>query len=269
MPADARTTALQPFWDRPTTSGLFSDYDGTLAPIVLDPSRARAFPGAIDTLAALVSRVGRVGVISGRPASFLVEHFGGRGLHLSGLYGLETVAAGSPGVVLSEEAASWAIAVEEAARRAESDPGGAAPGLGVERKGLALTLHFRRDPSLESAARRWAAEESARSGLVAHTARMAVELRPPLPASKGTALMAAATGLDRVCFIGDDFADLDAFDAIDLLARDGVHGLRVAVASDEGPQSLLERADVVVEGVAGAVDLLGQLLAGYCRTEPD
>lgn len=256
--------ALQPFWTHPATSGVFSDYDGTLAPIVADPALARAFPGAIEVLRALAGRLRRVGIISGRPASFLVDHLGGRGLFLSGLYGLETVDVESGRVLPLPESLPWIGAVDEVATRAERfEFTGLPPGVGVERKGLSLTLHFRFDPTLEEVVWRWAETEANRTGLVAHLARMAVELRPPVAANKGTALLAAADGLGRVMFVGDDFADLDAFDTLDELERRGCTVLRVAVASKEGPSALVSRADLVVGSPSKVMDLFTTLLAGF------
>jgi len=75
---------LAPLVDRPSASGVFTDYDGTLAPIVDDPERAEPLPGAVDALARLARRYARVGVISGRPGAWLAARLGGRGLVLSG-----------------------------------------------------------------------------------------------------------------------------------------------------------------------------------------
>src|SRR5262249_39746799 len=49
------------------------DYDGTLSPIVDDPSRAHPEPEAIDGLAQLSGHVDLVAVITGRPAQLAVE----------------------------------------------------------------------------------------------------------------------------------------------------------------------------------------------------
>ncbi len=244
---------------------MFSDFDGTLAPIVLDPTRAVPPAEALRVLGELVRWVGRVGVISGRPGAYLHEHLGGRGLHLSGLYGLETVRPDGQ-VTVVPEAIRWAEIVDQVASTAESPaPAGVAMGIEVERKGLAVTLHYRRCPDLAEAAHLWAERAARRAGLGAHTARMAVELRPPVVTTKGTALAQAAVGLDPVCFFGDDFADLEAFDALDELAAQGVTVVRVAVASPEGPPSLMQRADVIADGVGSAVGLLAELLAGLQR----
>ena len=89
------TELLAPFLADPDGTGVFSDFDGTLAPIVDDPATAVPLDGVVDALGDLARRYGRVGVISGRPASFLQTHLGGRGLFLSGLYGLEFVEGGT------------------------------------------------------------------------------------------------------------------------------------------------------------------------------
>ena len=70
-----------------------------------------------------------------------------------------------------------------------------------------------------------------------------------------------------VCFLGDDVGDLPAFDALDRLAAAGVHTVRVAVSTEEAPQEVLERADVVVDGPAGALAVLERLAAGQDPSE--
>jgi trehalose 6-phosphate phosphatase len=246
---------LAPLVDHPSASGVFTDYDGTLAPIVEDPERAEPLPGAVEALGRLARRYARVGVISGRPGAWLAARLGGRGLWLSGLYGLETVVDGS--VVALEEATRWAPVVEEVAGRAEAPAG---PGVDVERKGLAVTLHFRTRPDRREGVHAWAEAESARTGLALIAGRQSYELRPPVARNKRTAMREAASGLAAVCFAGDDRADLDAFDALDELAGAGVTALRIAVRSPEMPPEMADRADLVVDGPAGVLDLFQQLL---------
>jgi sugar/nucleoside kinase (ribokinase family) len=54
-------------------------------------------------------------------------------------------------------------------------------------------------------------------------------------------------------------ADGTAEIILDELAREGVTTLRVAVRSDESPEALLHRADVVVDGPSGVVKFLAEL----------
>ena len=236
----------------PGSTAICSDFDGTLSGIVEDPAAARPAPGAVDALAALADRYAVVAVLSGRPVSFLQEHLPAT-LELRGLYGLEAVSRG----VRSEhpEAASWRAAVElvtaEALERF--------PASLVESKGLSLTLHYRTHPSYAEQVLTFAGDAASRTGLALRAARQSVELHPPLAVDKGTVLTELASGLAAACFIGDDAGDLAAFDALDELAEAGTATARVAVRSAEAPAGLLERADLVVDGPAGAVALLRSL----------
>jgi trehalose 6-phosphate phosphatase len=90
---------------------------------------------------------------------------------------------------------------------------------------------------------------------------MSVELHPPIDEDKGTALRRlAAARRGPVLFMGDDVGDLTAFDLLDELAAAGRDVRRVAVDSPEVPGELRTRADLVVDGPAGAVELLRGLL---------
>ena len=244
-----------PFRADPESSAVFSDFDGTLAPIVDDPASALPLPGVVDELARLAGRYGRVGVISGRPAAFLQTHLGGRGMYLSGLYGLE-LATDDGDVRAAPEAERWRPVVEEVACRAVDElPSDA----GVERKGLSLTVHYRTAPDLEQEVMSWAEREATATGLAAHPARMSYELRPPVERDKGSVLAEAAEGRRQVCFLGDDRGDLSAFDTLDRLAASGAAVVRVAVTSPEAPEELLARADLVVEGPEGSLSFLRAL----------
>jgi trehalose 6-phosphate phosphatase len=248
---------LAPFRADPQGTAIVSDFDGTLAPIVADPAAARPLPGVVDTLAALARHYGRVGVVSGRPASFLVTHLGGRGLFLSGMYGLEMVPDGGSEVRAVAEAEPWRAVVEQAVAAAESE---LPPGIDVERKGLSLTVHYRGDPGRAPEAEAWVEAQARATGLAVHVARMSYELRPPVERDKGTVVADLAAGRGQVCFLGDDRGDLSAFDALDRLAATGVSAVRIVVSSEEAPAELLDRADLVVDGPEGALAVLRALL---------
>ena len=246
------TERLAAWLEHPEGSGVLTDFDGTVAPIVADPASARLLAGTDVVLAELARRYALVAVISGRPVAFLMDRLGHiPGLVLSGLYGLERARDGS--VETSPEAGAWRAAVDEVARAAES----AVPdGVGVERKGLSVALHFRTAPDLGGWVEGWAAGQATRTGLVVHPGKMSVELRPPVRSDKGTVVASLAAGLDRVCFLGDDLGDLPAFAALATMAAGGVDTLAVAVDSAETPDELLAAADVVVDGPEGAQSLL-------------
>ena len=252
----ARGAALAPLLADPARTGVFTDFDGTLSPIVDDPGQARPLDGAIDALSALVGRMARVGVISGRPADYLRRHLGVAGLSMWGLHGLEWVEGDK--VIPMPGVEPWREAVETATAAAEHDLAAVAD---VERKTLSVTLHFRRRPAAEQEIAAWAKEQAAATGLTVYAGRMSYELRPPVPHGKDVVLEAAATGLAAACFIGDDLGDAVAFDALDrLAATTGLHAVRIAVDSPEAPSQLVERADLVVDGPPGVVALLRHLM---------
>ena len=246
---------------------LVTDFDGTLAPIVNDPALARPLPAAVRALEVLAGALGLVGVLSGRPVAFLREHFPIAGIELVGQYGMERLAYG--GIVVDPRVEPFVRSVAEAATEAET----MWPMLLVERKGaLSVTIHWRGTPGHQPAP--GALEElAARHGLAMFDARMAAELRPPVPLDKGTALEMlladadrapdSAGGLGCVVVLGDDRGDLAAFDALDRELDDPsrespgeMEGLRIAVRSPEAPPELLDRADVVVEGPVAVAEFL-------------
>ena len=235
------------------------DYDGTLAPVVDRPSDAVPAPGAVAALQSLALRVGVLALVTGRPADVVVELAGLSdvpGLVVLGQYGAQRWQGGTltgatpvPGIARARELVP-ALLVREGAR--------------LEDKGLSLVVHTRRTSDPHGALLRLLPplrELAARLGLEAHPGRLVLELRPP-GFDKGGALQTLCQGSpSAVLFAGDDLGDLPAFDAVDALRQDGVPGVLVCSASDEGPAALRERADLVVDGPPGVVALLTTLLS--------
>ena len=247
--------------DDPRQALIGLDFDGTLAPIVPDPDQARAHPGVRPVLERLAPLVGRVAVVTGRPAEVAVDYGGLRdvtGLTVLGHYGLERWTDGQV------SAPPDSAAVETVRRRLPAllEAVGASPGTAVEDKGRSLAVHVRRtaDPAaaravVEGPLRDLAAEV----GLVVEPGRMVLELRPA-GADKGGAVrtLVAEAAPSVVVFIGDDLGDLAAFDAVDELRADGLPGLLVCSGSSE-ETALAGRADLVVDGPPGVVALLEAL----------
>lgn len=274
---DAPESSLwTPFLDEPQQTAIVTDFDGTLAPVVDDPSQSRPLAGAVEVLHRLSHRYARVGVVSGRPAAFIAEHLqlgdceeagqsdeGGEceGIRVSGLYGLERVRvsrAHDDEVTTHPDAEGWREVVDEVVTAAEDE---APEGVVVEHKGLSATLHYRAAQQHEAWVREWAEERARTTGLAPHPARMSYELRLPIESDKGSAVAELVEGLRVACFAGDDSGDLPAFEALDRLAKDeGMTVLKVAVRSDESPPELLEQADVDVDGPEGMVELFRGLL---------
>ena len=250
---------LAPLVADPPATALITDFDGTLSPIVTDPSTARPLDGVPELLGRLARRFGVVAVVSGRPAAFLVDRLGGpRGgtaeasgspVRFFGLYGLEEVGPDGS-VALAGVAEPWLAVVAEVADRLGSD---APAGVLVEAKGAAVTVHWRRAPD----ARGWAAkridEEAARSGLVPHLGRSSVELRPPIGIDKGTVTYDLAAGSQAVCYLGDDLGDLPAYAALARLAEErAADVVGVAVRDADTAPEVIAASDLVVDGPTGA-----------------
>ena len=234
---------------------MLTDFDGTLAPIVPDPELATPLPEAAEVLAALAESFGVVGVVSGRPASFLARHLGAASsVQLVGVYGCEWVEGGE--VRRAPEVEPWIGVAREVLTAARAE---APSGVGIEDKGASVTLHWRGAPERGEWASDFAEAWAKRTGLLLQPGRMAVEFRPPVDLDKGTAVERLARGCSAACFAGDDAGDLAAFEALDRMAERGVRAVRVAVADEESPPELSASADLVLSGPAEALEVLREL----------
>jgi trehalose 6-phosphate phosphatase len=261
-------TALQSLVSQPDNAGLFMDFDGTLSEIVSVPSDARPLPGVPELLKRLDAIFNVVAVVSGRRATELVEWLGSD-VEIWGVHGAERVRRGR--VVVSDRASPYLDAVAAARAEAEATVDGLdIEGVAVEDKKATVALHYRRAADVDSAEdtlQVLARELARRHGLATSSGKLVIELRPPVDLTKKAVVLerARAAGLRAVAFLGDDRVDLLAFDALDELEAQGVETLRVAVDSAEAPEELLGRADVVVDGPAGAIAWLSDLIEGHQR----
>jgi trehalose 6-phosphate phosphatase len=237
-------------------TGLFLDFDGTLAEIAPTPEEARAISGLGRVLERLAGRYAVVAVVSGRPArqvAGLVE----ASIRFYGLYGLEEASGPAPGS--RSLSGAMVAALPEIERAAAYFPGSR-----VEHKGVSAAVHYRGAADPDSA-RRVLLERlgrvAARHGLHVLEGKRVVELVAGPRPGKGEVIerVALEERLEHILFAGDDLADLDAFAAVDRLGERGVTGLRVAVRSEETPDALVEAADVVVEGPRGLLELLERM----------
>lgn len=233
-----------------TGVAVFTDFDGVLSPLVDDPDQARPAPGAVDALSRLVDDGASVTVISGRPVAFLAARISDPNIDLIGLYGLEQRLGGE--LSSHPSTGDWSPVVAEVADRALAELRDAR----VEEKGVSLTLHFRESPDLAAEVEAWAGAVAARSGLEIRPARQSVELHPPIPVDKGTALTDhTSPEATAVVYLGDDVGDLPAFRAV-VPAADGRPTLRVVVRNDGVKDELAEVADVLLDSATDVVPFL-------------
>jgi trehalose 6-phosphate phosphatase len=250
--------------ERAGRTAICLDFDGTLSPIVDDPEAARPLKGIVELLAPLAERFAAVALISGRPAGYLAEHAAAAGVRYLGLYGLQEIRDGrAQADPRLEEARPRVAEAHQALREAEAVRDS---GAWLEDKTYSVAVHTRRvaDPDrwagpIDAAAR----EIAERGGLEVVPGKLVWELRPPVQADKGDAVRRVVAESDArgVVVVGDDLGDLPAFAAVSALTADGYQGLRVGVRSTEAPAELLERADLIVDGPEGVLDLLRRLAA--------
>jgi trehalose 6-phosphate phosphatase len=239
---------LAPFRADPSRSAVLLDVDGVLAPIVARPELSAVPEATLVLLSGLLERYRLVACVSGRTLADVRRLVPLPGLLAAGNHGLELDIGDGPELVL--EAESWLGRMEAAAELLDH----AAGELGgfVERKGATLTVHWREAPDPVRAATELSQRAIAvahDTGLVTRPARMAIELRPPLPFDKGSAVRALlrARPCERSLYAGDDVTDIDAFAVVDVA---------VAVVSAEAPRGLVEAATF---SVTDAGELLSRL----------
>ncbi len=227
--------------EEPTRAAILLDVDGVLAPIVPRPEDARVPPETQAELRRLHAHYALVACVSGRA--------GDDARRIVGIP--ELVYVGNHGLELEPESGEWGRRLFRFIADVDWPE--------LEDKGLTASLHYRNAPDQEAARAELEAiaARARKAGFVARFGRKVLELLPPIQASKGTAVrrLLAERRLDRALYAGDDTTDLDAFRALDALEL----GVRVAVASPEGPRELAEAADVVVDGPPALRDLLRRL----------
>ncbi len=241
MAVDGSDSLLARLAEAPELTALLLDVDGVLAPIVDVPHEAVVPEQTRAELRRLHARYALVACISGRS-----------GADARRIVGIdELVYVGEHGLELEPEAAAWSERLHGFAATVDWED--------IERKPLTITFHYRRAED-EGEALKMLEAVAARAhheGFVPRFGRKVLELRPPVGAHKGTAVahLLGERGLERALYAGDDTTDLDAFNALQGLEL----GVRVAVASPEGPEALRQAADIVVGNPEELRELLRRL----------
>ncbi|MDO3636553.1 trehalose-phosphatase [Mycolicibacterium arseniciresistens] len=221
-----------------------SDFDGTLAPIVSDPSAARALPASAEALTALADLPDTdAALVSGRALGVLRDLSAmPAAVHLVGSHGAEFNTGFTHDVDQELLARIVAELREIAADR---------PGVTVETKPASVALHVRNASPADGEAALAAAKEAATAWDAQATAGKAVLEFAVISTDKGEAvdILREQTGATAVIFLGDDVTDEKAFRRM----RDGDVGVKV------GPGESL--AVYRVDAPEDVAEALGYLLA--------
>lgn len=232
----------------PTTTGIFTDFDGTLSAIVDRPQDAELVPGAADVLGALVRQFALMAVVSGRSLNDLRQRIDIAGVLLLGSYGRER-----SDVAARQRTGGWETVSIAAARRIDG-----LEGVVLERKGAGIAIHYRLAPDREPEVRRIAADLSDTYELEVRPGRRVVELVAPGPGkAEAVTELLRARGLRTFAYVGDDIADLEVFEAASTV---DARGVLVAVDSAEAPPELVARADLALSGPDAVVEFLRRLV---------
>ena len=239
---------------RPRPSGLVSDLDGTLSPIVPTPEEASVLPGCRRALERLQHCLDLVGVVSGRRGSEAERLLGVDGVVYLGNHGLDSwIGLERPAGPPPEQVGPAWRRLRLALRDLKETLAGQ-PGLRFEDKGATVSIHYRSAPDPEAARSlvlAAAGQAAARHDLAVGEGKRVVELRPSHWAGKGACLeeLARGCGLRGLVYLGDDHPDLHAFETLAQLRQwEGLLTLSVGVAGPESPPELADRADVLLAG---------------------
>lgn len=267
---------------------IVSDFDGTLSPIVLEPTAARIVPAARSALRRLArlaeTRPGRVRlvVLSGRTARDVAGRVRVGGVAYHGNHGIEagTLARGERAEridVAADETLESYVPGAGALGRAVAGQLGNPGWLFVEDKGPSVAFHFRQAPDPEQArAALLEAIDAVESevgdhGLAAIDGRRVIEFRPAEAGGKGTAVerLIERERPGAVLAMGDDRTDAEAF-AVVRAARDAgtLDGLTLAVlGARETPPEIHAMSDAKLPDPASAARVL-TLVARLLEQEP-
>jgi trehalose 6-phosphate phosphatase len=256
--------ALRPLVRDPRNAAVLCDIDGTLAPIVERAEEAAVPDSTSRLLGRIARRYGCTACISGRSAAEARRIVGVGGIAYAGSHGAELLLPGQGHAELVPAFATWRERVRTFAFSKES-PALRMSRVRIEDKGPIVAFHWRgaRDEDAARTMLEGIAVEAESAGLHVHWGRKVLEIRPPVAVDKGRAVreLVRRFPVRAALFGGDDATDLDVFDALAALRDEGAldAAVCVGVRSDEGPAAIVERADLVVDGTRGFVQVLEQL----------
>ncbi len=242
-------------------AGLLTDFDGTLSPIVSDPTAASLVAGAGPALERLARRLAVVAFITGRAPLDARGMVAVPGLLVVGNHGTEWLEPGAESPEPAPESDAIRRGLDAILVQVPE-----MPGVTVEHKGLSATVHYRNAPDPDAArdAVLAALGGAAERDIDLRHGRMSVELRPRNAGDKGVAARRVIEryGLRGAVVMGDDVTDLDMFAVVaeerERGTLDGVI-IGVAGAGGETPPAVREAADVVLDDPEMAAQLLESL----------
>jgi trehalose 6-phosphate phosphatase len=179
------------------------DFDGTLAPLVAAPDRARMRTATARLMNELSSLYPCV-VISGRARADVLERLGG--IHLRGVIGNHGVEPWESSKPLRDEVLRWQPLLQERLSRLA--------GVKVENKDFSVSIHYRQARDKKGARAAIMDAVAALGDVRVIGGAQVVNLLPTKAPHKGIALMSELErlGCETAIYVGDDDTDEDVFD---------------------------------------------------------
>ena len=240
------------------------DYDGTLAPIVIDPATAKVSDSLLEPLRDLSKRAS-IKIISGRPVDFLCEKLrnvfekDATEIEVFGKYGIErgTLAEGVTEIYEVE-----ADALSQLHRLQLALEPLMPKGCFIEEKGTSTGYHFRQNPSQLDYLRELILTNIERlhlGKLEVHGGKMVFEVMAADVPSKGSTISSFCHTFEGVFFAGDDLGDVDAFGVIASLPDQS--GFTVLVRGSSETESIVGTVvDLIVEDQVQLAELIKKLI---------
>lgn len=236
-------------------AGLMTDIDGTISPIVDHAHEAIVVPEARAALIALKDVLAVVAVVTGRSVRDARRMVDIDGVVYVGNHGLETLAEDGS-VISPPELGPWVASLAGLMDTLRDALEPQTTGIVLENKGATASIHMRLAHDQRAAEQRimQAVEVlAAPRGWRVESGRMVVNLLPPLPIDKGSAVvnLIRERGLRHVVYAGDDVTDTNAFRALLALEAAGEvdEAICLAVVGPETPPVVRELGDVCVSSV--------------------
>lgn len=237
-------------------AALITDVDGTISRIAPTPEEAFVGEPARTALREILPNLALTAVITGRPAAVARSMVGVEGLTYVGSYALEGAAAATIDPEKLEDA-----------RREVAALLSPLPCVRLEEKEVSFALHYRECDD-RRAARSFlldiAAPIAGRSDAKIVEGKQVLELVPVALPDKGTALrhLLDEHEVESVVYFGDDIGDVAAFRELQTLRETrGLNALIIAVIDAETDDSVIENADLTLNGVDEVEDVLTALAA--------
>jgi len=238
-------------------AALVTDVDGTLSRIVPRPEDATVESPIRDSLRALIDRLSLVAVVSGRQEPVARSMVGVPELVYVGNYAMEGAAAArldEADLLAARETVRLLLQPFECVE--------------IEEKGVTFAMHYRNcdDPNMRERILSLVEPVAAAAGGRILEGKQVVEMVPKSLPNKDTAVahLLEERRIQGVVYLGDDVSDVPVFQEIRRRrTSEGLPGLAVAVVDSETHPSVIENADIQLEGV----DTVTSFLAGLANLD--